>query len=241
MDKNDAATPAVAQEPSGAPPRRRFWRRPKPSDEDITDWRIRKWSELWATVILSVATLVTAWAGYEASKWNGLQTSLNLQATAMRIDATRLASAAQQQRLVDVTQFVNWANAVGSGNARLADFYRERFSDVFQPAFAAWLATSPLDNPDAAGTPFEMAEYRLPAQVEADELNAVAEQLVLSGETAGGFADQFTLTVVILAGALLLAGLAHRFEWAELRGVVVVVALLILLYCVVMIVRLPSA
>jgi hypothetical protein len=45
--------------------------------------------------------------------------------------------------------------------------------------------------------------------------------------------------VVILAGALLLAGLAGRFEWEELRAVVVAVALLILLGSVIMVLWLP--
>ena len=81
-----------------------------------------------------------------------------------------------------------------------------------------------------------------PAALDAqEEATATAEHLAGSAEVANGFADRYTLIIVILAGALLLAGLAHRFEWAELRGVVVLVALLVLLYCVVVIIRLPMA
>lgn len=237
-DRPTPSSPPSA--PAGPPERRRFWRRPKPTAEEISDRRIKNWAELWATIILSLATLVTAWAGYEANKWNGLQTSLNLQATALRIDAGQSASKAQQLLSLDVGLFTNWANAAGNENRPLATFYRERFRDEFRPAFDAWLATDPLNDPDAPASPFELPQYRLAAQDEAEELNKMAEQLIQSGEMAGGFADQYTLTVVILAGALLLAGLANRFEWAELRGVVVAVALLILLYCVVTIIRLPS-
>lgn len=240
MTDNDSTPPSPPAPSSGAPEPRRYWRRPKPTAEDISDRRIKNWAELWATIILSLATLVTAWAGYEANKWNGLQTSLNLQATAARIDAGRLASNAQQLRTLDVGLFTNWANATGNQNRVLATFYRDRFRDEFRPAFDAWLATDPLNDADAPANPFEMSEYRLAAQDEANARNRTAEQLIQSGEMAGGFADQYTLTVVILAGALLLAGLANRFEWAELRGIVVVMALLLFLYCVVTIMRLPS-
>ena len=53
--------------------------------------------------------------------------------------------------------------------------------------------------------------------------------------------QQYTLSIVILAGALLLAGLANRFEWEELRAIVVVLALVILLVTVIMVIRLPMA
>lgn len=53
--------------------------------------------------------------------------------------------------------------------------------------------------------------------------------------------DQFTLMAVILAGSLLFAGLANRFDWQELRAVIVAVALLLLLFCVVRLATLPMA
>lgn len=221
--------------------RRAEWRRPKPSDEILQDRRIKNWAELWATVILSLATLVTAWAGYEAGKWNGLQTALNLQATALRIQAGQHAVEAQQLLLYDLGLFTNWANAVGNNNTPLADFHRARFRDEFTPAFDAWLATRPLQNADAPASPFDMDEYRPAARTAQEETAAEAEQQAIIAEMAGSFGDRYTLLIVILAGSLLLAGLAHRFEWAELRGLVVLVAMLVLLYCVVALIRLPVA
>lgn len=226
--------------PTGAPARR-FWRRPIASTEDIQDRRYRRWAELWETIILAVATLATAWAGYEAGKWNSIQTALNLQATSLRIDASQMTNKAQELLLVDVGLFTNWVNAVGGENARLADFYQARFRDEFRLAFDAWIATRPLQNTDAPDSPFAMPEYRLVERDQAEALIEEAGQLTGSAEIAGNFADQYTLSVVIMAGSLLLAGLANRFEWAELRIVVVVAALLILLFSVINILRLPVA
>ncbi len=64
--------------------------------------------------------------------------------------------------------------------------------------------------------------------------------LFSSGET-GNISDRYTLAAVALAGSLLLAGLASRFEWEELRAVVVGTALLVLLYCIISLIRLPLA
>lgn len=235
------ATPADPQRPDKTTGlwQRAKWRRPQPTSEVLQDRRIKNWAELVATIILSLSTLVTAWAGYEAGKWNSLQTGLNLQATALRIQAGQYSAEAQQLLLYDLGMFTNWANAVGSSNTRLADFHRERFRDEFVPAFNAWLATRPLDNDTAPVSPFEMAEYH-PAALDAQEdAAAAAEQRANSAEAAGSIGDRYTLLIVILAGSLLLAGLAHRFEWAELRAVVVLAALLVLAYCVVALIRLP--
>lgn len=236
-------SPHLAQQPSSArtPEPRRFWRRPRPTAEEISDWRIKKWSELWATVILSVATLITAWAGYEAGIWNGIQTALNTQSTMLSIDGTRLRTEAQERMLIDIALFTDWVNATGNGNASLADFYRARFRDGFQPAFDAWLATDPLSNPDAPASPFEMDIYARSEIGAAERLIDRAGDLSRSAEQAGAIADEYTLSVVILAGALLLAGLADRFQWAELRVVVVAVALLVLLFSALNVIRLPIA
>jgi hypothetical protein len=240
-ENDDSPSLPQLSSPTGMPERRRFWRRPQPTAEDISDRRIKKWSEFWATIILSFATLITAWSGYEAGKWNGIQTALNTQSTMLSIDGTRLRTEAQERLLVDIALFTDWVNAMGTGNAPLADFYRARFRDGFQPAFDAWLATDPLLNPDAPASPFEMDVYDRAETGAAEELIERAGDLSRSAEQAGAIADRYTLSVVILAGALLLAGLADRFEWAELRAVVVVVALLVMLFSMVNVLWLPVA
>ncbi|HRQ13880.1 MAG TPA: hypothetical protein PK205_11300 [Promineifilum sp.] len=223
-------------------PRRYLTRqRPKATAEDLTDRKIRKWSEFWATIILSFATLLTAWAGYEAGKWGSNSAALNTQAAMMSIEGTRLRSEAQERLLIDLSLFTEWINATSSGNTQLADLYRARFRDGFRPAFDAWLATDPLTNPDAPDSPFEMPDYARIEKAAAETLIGHAGELGIIAEEAGAIGDRYTLIVVILAGALLLAGVADRFEWAELRAVVVAIALLVLLFCAVAVIRLPMA
>jgi hypothetical protein len=84
-----------------------------------------------------------------------------------------------------------------------------------------------------------MPEYRLQLLDESARLSLKAEALNIGAAEAGETSNQYTLSVVILAGALLLAGLGSRFEWEELRAIVVIVALLILVGSVIMVMRLP--
>ena len=215
------------------------WNRLVNTPEAVSDRRIRKWSEVWETVILSVATLITAWAGYQAGQWNGLQTELNVQAHTLQLQSGVLDARAGQMQLIDLAAFTNWAEAMADGNRVKARLHEAQFREGFRAAFGTWLATNPLSDPDAPSTPFEMPEYRLQLLDESARLSLKAEALNISAVEAGETSNQYTLSVVILAGALLLAGLAGRFEWEELRAVVVAVALLILLGSVIMVLWLP--
>jgi len=217
------------------------WNQMVNTPEAISDRRIRKWSELWETVILSLATLITAWAGYQAGQWNSIQTAMNTHAHTLQLQAGVLDDRAGKQQLVDVVAFTQWVNATVDGNQAQAAIYEERFRPEFLPAFNAWQATTPLVNADAPATPFAMPEYHLGLIDDAAQLRREAETLNISAVDAGQTADAYTLAIVILAGALLLAGLANRFEWEELRIVVVIAALFILLYSVIRIIVLPMA
>lgn len=236
-------TPEAPAAPGTAPspPRRSFWRRPKLTAEQLSDRKIRKWAELVETIILTLATFATAWAGYQASQWGSAASTLDIRSTALLIEASHQLGRAQQLELLDVSLFTDWVNATAAGDARLAGFYRDRFRDEFRPAFDAWLATRPLDNPDAPSSPFVMPDYQLAAVAEAEALQDEAARVSQTAEVIGGYSDRYTLLTVVLAGSLLLAGLGNRFEWEELRAAVVGAAVIVLLVSVVNLLMLPAA
>ncbi len=120
--------------------------------------------ELVATVLLAFAAVATAWSGYQATRWNGEQAKASSRTNALRIDAARAQGLAEAQKQVDVATFIQWVDAYAQNQAELTEFYEARFRAEFQPAFAAWLATRPLMNPDAPKTPFVMPQYKLAAE-----------------------------------------------------------------------------
>lgn len=237
-DQNQPSTQPTPPTTDAAAPKRK---RRQPSAEELSDRRLKRWSELLETVILTVATLAVAWAGYQSGLWGGTQTSRNIEATTQRINATQAETRGQQAQLIDIGLFENWVSAYAAQNQPLLAFYQARFRDEFITAFDAWVATNPRTNPDAPSSPFVMPEYQPAAFAEAAAYEAEAARLTQEGEEAGSISDQYTLITVILAGALLLAGIASRFTWAELRTVIVGLALLVLLFCVVRLLTLPAA
>ncbi len=202
----------------------------------------RRWEkvlEILAALALSLAALATSWSGYQASRWGGLMAIRFNQASALRIEASRAADLANQQTQIDVALFAGWIEAIATQNQPLADFYRARFRAEFAPAFAAWLASQPLENPAAAASPFELADYRLAAAERSRQLTQQAEVLFSQGVDANANADRYVLNSVILAMVLFFSALIARFESFLVRSVLLATALALLGLGLVNLVRYP--
>ena len=137
--------------------------------------RVDERLDVVATVLLALATVATAWSGYQASRWNGEQAKAAGRTNAIRVEAARAQGLAQAETQIDVATFSSWADAYAHKDTLLADFYFRRFRKEFKPAVQAWIATRPLRNPDAPLTPFAMPEYKLQAGEDERRLDAQAE------------------------------------------------------------------
>ncbi|MGH2393233.1 MAG: hypothetical protein ACRDGH_07025, partial [Candidatus Limnocylindria bacterium] len=132
--------------------------------------------------------------------------------------ASQKLTEANQFRLGDLSVFENFIDATVDGDTELADFYRRRFRDEFEPAYETWTALDPLTNPDAPASPLEMPEYRLADHKEAEDLTARADAKFTEGEDANSFSDTYTATTLFFAAALFFAAISERFSYQRARG-----------------------
>jgi hypothetical protein len=177
------------------------------------------WVELVATVLLALATVATAWSGYQASRWNGEQAKSFSRGNAARIESTRASGMADTLTQIDVATFTQWVNAYALDQGQLSSFYFRRFREEFKPAVRAWVATRPLRNRDAPLTPFAMPQYELAAREEADRLEAEAEAHAAQARTNVQRATNYVLGVVLFATALFFAGMSAKLRTRRLRKV----------------------
>jgi hypothetical protein len=175
--------------------------------------------EIAATVLLALATVATAWSGYQASRWNGEQAKAAARANAARIESTRASDLANAETQIDVATFMQWVNAYAQNQTELADFYFKRFREELKPAVDAWIATRPLQNPNAPLTPFAMPQYELAARAEAEKLEAEAEGWSAKARTNVQRATNYVLGVVLFAAALFFAGMSAKLRTRRLRVV----------------------
>jgi hypothetical protein len=173
--------------------------------------------ELVAAVLLALATVATAWSGYQSTRWNGEQSKAAARTNALRIDSTKAAGLANTQTEVDVATFTQWINAYAQRQTKLTNFYFERFRKEFRPAVEAWVATRPLRNPKAPLTPFAMPQYKLAARAEAERLEAEAEVSAADARRDIQRASNYVLGVVLFASALFFAGISTKLASPRIR------------------------
>jgi len=173
--------------------------------------------EVVATVLLSLATVATAWSGYQASRWNGEQAKAFSRASTLRDASNKADALANAQTQIDVATFTQWVDAYALERTELADFYLARFRPEFKPAVDAWIATRPRRNPDAPLTPFAMPEYNVAARAEAERLQAEAEDTSATARTNVQRATNYVLCVVLFAAVLFFAGISTKLDTPRLR------------------------
>ena len=195
--------------------------------------------ELIAAIMLSIATVVTAWAAYQATRWSGDQSENYTKASATRTESVRSSTLANRQILIDVDTFISWLDAEQSGDHGLADDIHARMRGEFLPAFDAWLETAPAGS-IPRGTPFELSEYRLAAEEKAKLLETQASKLFEDGNEANQVSDDFVLAAVLFASVLFFSGLAGTFDSLRAQTILLVLGGLMLVVGTIIVLTLPQ-
>ena len=176
-----------------------------------TERRGNRLLEVLAVALLGVATIGSAWCGYQATRWNSEESDLARQSSTQQVEAARQFGLATQVVSYDTNTISQYANAAAADNTDLMRFYRETLiRPEFLPILDQWeeqvAAGSIPDNllNDQRYLESQLAPYR--------ETEARAEALQLEAQEAGNEADDYVLTTLILASALFFAGLTTSFR-----------------------------
>jgi len=199
------------------------------------------WFEVIAAVLLGLATLASAWSGYQSSLWGGIQTFRIAEAEAVGRKAGGKAIYATQLRAIDAVLFERYASAVSEKDNQLAEFLFKRFRPEMRVAVEAWLALKPLKNPSAPLTPFMMAEYSVAVEKEAQKLQDEEGKKFVEARNANEISDTYLLLTVLYGIVLFLGGIAAAFEKHRLRVVIIVLAVVTLTVATIAMAFLPLA
>ncbi len=173
------------------------------------------WRELTAILLLSITAILTAWTGFQASKWGGAMSISFSQASSARIEASREQATAQSRIGIQVSLFTQWLQAYQANDEELTAFLQERFPEPLATAFPAWLETTPVSNPDAPPTPFSMEEYVVPELVAAQAADERADAKFDEALRNNQRGDNYTILTVGFAAVLFFAAISGRMRRAR--------------------------
>jgi len=191
-------------------------------------------------VVLSIVTVVAAWAGYSAAKWS-TESSLNLaKASATRVKANRAFQQALTYRVGDAVTFNAWYSAHIAGNENDMRVARKYFLPAYRVAFDAWLATKPFTNQNAPAGPEDMPQFKPPGEAVARALDTKADAYYAQGQKAAQTGDHYIRVTVTLASVLFLVGISTQFPIRRVRYGLVAVGVVLLLFAGEQILSLPG-
>jgi hypothetical protein len=172
--------------------------------------------ETIALVLLSVTAILTAWCGFESSKWGGEMSIAFSRASTTRLEAARYQGTANNARQEDLTIYAVFVQAVATNDERLASYVRDRFTPWFKVAFEAWTADG-----RKANSPFAMPEYVPPGSKESRAADQRADSLFAQALVNNQRGDNYTLLTVLAALVLFFAAISTRLnrrplQWAAL-------------------------
>jgi hypothetical protein len=235
--------------------------KPQGSEKSTTSTVRHAAFEPIALVLLSLATVGTAWCSYQAAVWGAVsQRTMNLSAA-----ASRRAAAAQlqshQMALLDVLLFTQYLNARASdigrhadspegpstlnpqfstNNSDLAQFYADRFRNEAKTAFNAWMATRPFENPNAPPHPFVTNLYQPRLLVDAALAEDESQRLWQQAGEAGRNGRSYVLITVLFTSALFCGGTASKFDSPWVRRAVLALGLTAFIFAAIRLLLLPT-
>jgi hypothetical protein len=196
--------------------------------------RLDRRFELYEAILLSLAAVLAAWAGFQSSQWSGQQADAYNRAAEQRVEAAQASDRSGQEQVADLIAYTEWLAAAereglfddavqrDAGEYEpdpelLSGFLYQRFRPEFEVAVDAWVATSPRDNPDAPPTPFAMDEYVLASDLAELEHEQAAEAATDEARTAGDRSDDYVLMTILFATVLFFAGISSKMDTARAR------------------------
>jgi hypothetical protein len=181
--------------------------------------RPRRALDATAVFLLAAVAVLTAWCGFQSSKWGGEMSIAFSQASGARVTATDWASQARDAQSNDLAVWAQWVLATDQGDAQLAQFIEERFSPEFATAFDAWTADGRVER-----GPFIRDEYVPPGTEEAAQFNELADERFDAALVNNQRGDNYSLLTVLFALVLFLAAMSQRDMQPWVRRVLLVTA-----------------
>jgi hypothetical protein len=180
------------------------------------------WVDFASVVLISAATVLTAWCGYEAARWTALQSRLYNESSAQRVTAAADSGRFNTLEVIDVGMFLQYVGSIAAGRTDEEAFIYRRFRPEMKRAVDAWLATKPRTNPAAPSSPFAMPQYSLRTGRDAARLDALAAADFEKATAANERGDAYVRLTVIFAAVSFLAGISTKFRFPS--HIVIVVA-----------------
>lgn len=177
----------------------------------MQETRFNRFVDVTSVAIISIATVFSAWCGYQASRWSGVQSEQYHLSGVARTKASEQLARANVEELYDRQLFLQYMISSLEGKQSTATYIRESFRPEARGVIDRWLAM-PAMNRGGLRTPFAMKDYQPPDRALAVRLNDAANKFFDRALYARRRSDRYILLTVLFASVSFLGGISTKLR-----------------------------
>lgn len=198
---------------------------------------IHKHIELIVAILLGLVAIVTAYASFQSSLYDGTMTQKYSVGSNLSTEAESLYLEGNQQfvqdsqlfdRLTDISVDAQSADPIAAAAAqeKYDVIYFQSVTEEFGAAIE-WAEAQNEADPDFYYSPMDNEDYQAALFGEYAEKKDLAEATIAEGDVANGLSDRLTLNTVLMAVSLFLLGIAAVVRATTVKIVLAAVGMLI--------------
>lgn len=187
--------------------------------------------------VLSVATLASAWCGYQLQRWGGLQGDARTALEDAQREAAEMTIQGLQLRTHDGIVLLEYWRLMRSADERAATGLRAHMRPALQAALDASVADGVLKDPARRG-PMERPEYVLEVETKARQLRESSDLLREQARQASDIGGRYVVVTLMLGVVLFFGGIAGSFTRPRVRTVMAVCSIALTLVTLILLGRL---
>lgn len=195
--------------------------------------------EILTAVILSLATVGSAWCTYQSTLWDGVQTFKLTDVIYTGRELSELNIESIQNKTIDGAIVLKYVEAYHNDKKTEMEFFYNLMRPDLKKSVDEWVETKPNVNKDAPKTPFEMEAYNKTYLSEYDKYSRNYKESMKEAENANTHSDKYVLQTVLFASILFFGGISGTLRSQRMQIFSVIVSLVILIWTVYLLTGLP--
>ncbi len=206
--------------------------------------------ELFIAIMLGITAVLTAWAAWQSSLYDGNQASSYTAGTAQIADANSLYNEADQLLVQDMDVWnkiselrIEIDYATQSNNTMDMERYQWKLDQIMYDNVSEsfYAAIEWADSQEEYASPFEMEGYVENYYVDANAAYDAGYAKIDEGEENNALGDILGLATVIYAVVLFLLGIINTFKNNNTKAIITLVSIAALIFAIIMTVQVPIA
>jgi hypothetical protein len=194
--------------------------------------------EIIVTILLSFATLISAWCSYQADFWDDKERVLIVESIGLDEDANKILLESNQLRTAHLNIVSSFIDHYLKNDTLYCLYILAHSDTILKPALMEWVKRRPKNVPEIPN-PLQLSAYGNDPQAQFQEIKSASFLKKSESEIANNVADRYLLLTVMLGLVLFFSGISGTLNVKVAQILSLIISFIILLGSIIVIINLP--